>query len=543
MSNKAKKSKKRKEYEQRQAKRVAQKRQKRKEKTYNPCRYLTRNQKEVAKRLIDGEVTMISSAGWGFVERFLVFLNEVGIFELLEVDGARFYRKMINVGLLIITYEIKILLGIASMNQVADRLFKDIALMRLMGYSADQLASGFCKRGYEDSPKPMHKNTLADAMEKLTAEEVERVFNGAVQLLSKRGVFLESHGVFALDSSDLPTTERYEGAGRRTKMTKKRDRKGQLVEIPETTHGFKVFAVYEMERRLVVAVKVTPINPHDSNFTLDLVQQAETNLGPGVLQVLLVDRGFLDGESLWTLKHKKKIDFIVPAKRDMKVTKDARSLAEKPHDGEYIFVAERAGDDQQRGQVALRGLKGLLTYNQYGDANHQTQINRNDFTPNPINVLLIQSWHGHVHDPGKEKAWLTSLPIDDPLFIYDLYDLRSLIENCLFRELKQGWNLLAFPKKTADVVRAHVYLTILVFNLTNLYRTHLGQDIADLGVRRQRLAWADANKVFVFAGDYYAIFDLEELLILLGREPEICWRVDPDQVRRIYGLPPLERAA
>jgi hypothetical protein len=35
------------------------------------------------------------------------------------------------------------------------------------------------------------------------------------------------------------------------------------------------------------------------------------------------------------------------------------------------------------------------------------------------------------------------------------------IENCLFRELKQGFNLWAFPKKTADVVRGHVYLTIL----------------------------------------------------------------------------------
>ena len=543
MSNKAKKNKKRKEYEKRQAKRVERKRQKRKEKAYNPRRYLTRNQKEVAKRLIDGEVTMISSAGWGFVERFLVFLNELGIFELLEVDGARFYRKMINVGLFIITYEIKILLGIASMNQVTERLFKDVALMRLMGYTADQLASGFCKRGYEDSPKPMHKNTLSDAMEKLKAEELEQIFNGAIQILVRRGVFLESQGVFALDSSDLPTTARYEGAGRRTKMRKKRDRKGQLVEIPETTYGFKLFAVYEMERRLVVAVKVTPINPHDSNFTLDLVRQAEANLGPGILQVLLVDRGFLDGESLWPLKDEMKIDFIVPAKSDMKVAKDARALAKKPHDGAYIFVAERAGDEKQRGQVALRGLKGLLTYNQYGDAEHQTQINRDDFTPNPINVLLIQSWHGHVHEPGKEKAWLTSLSIEDPLFIYDLYDLRSLIENCLFRELKQGWNLLAFPKKTADAVRAHVYLTVLVFNLTNLYRTHLGQDIAELGVRRQRLAWEDANKIFVFAGDYYAIFDLEELLILLGREPEICWRVDPAQVRRTYGLPPLEMAA
>lgn len=144
---------------------------------------------------------------------------------------------------------------------------------------------------------------------------------------------------------------------------------------------------------------------------------------------------------------------------------------------------------------------------------------------------------------GQEKVFLTSLPIDDPLTIYDAYDLRSLIENCLFRELKQGWHLLAFPKKSEDAVRAHVYLTILMFNLVNAYRTHEGQALTEQAIRRQRLSWHEPNKVFVITGLFYAIFDLEELLILLGCQPEVCWRVDPDRVRSDYGLDVLTRAA
>jgi hypothetical protein len=38
------------------------------------------------------------------------------------------------------------------------------------------------------------------------------------------------------------------------------------------------------------------------------------------------------------------------------------------------------------------------------------------------------------------------------------------------------------------------------------------------------------------AGDFYALFDIEELFILLGWEPQICWRVDPPAVRKRYGL-------
>jgi hypothetical protein len=484
---------------------------------------------------------MLSHAGWGFAERFLVFMNELGVFELLRVDGKRFYRQMFDIALLLVTYEIKILLGIASMNQVGERLFKDLALMRLIGYSSDQLASGFCRRGHKSSQKPLHKNTLADAVEKLTAEELEHVFNSAVQRLLERGLLAHSQGVFALDASDLPTTRRYQGAGKRT-IKKQQQKRGKLVEVEETVYGFKLLALYEIKLRQVVAVKVSKINPHDSQFTLELIEQARRNLGPAAIKLLLVDRGFLDGETLWRLKHTFGIDFVVPARGDMHITKDAQSLAQEAPDDDYVFVAKRLGDEQKRGELQLRGLRGLISYDQYGDAQHQQRINRTDFQPNPINALLIQSYNGKAAKAGEEKVFLTSLPIDDPLVIYDAYDLRSLIENTLFRELKQGWHLLAFPKKTEDAVRGHVYLTVLMFNLVNAYRTHEGQDLAEQGIRRQRLVWQDSNKVLVIAGEFkaspnhYALFDLEELLILLGCEPQICWRVDPRRVRREYSL-------
>ena len=44
--------------------------------------------------------------------------------------------------------------------------------------------------------------------------------------------------------------------------------------------------------------------------------------------------------------------------------------------------------------------------------------------------------------------------------------------------------------------------------------------------------------MIVFAGDHYALFDIEEVFILLGHEPASCLRVDPAAVRRRFGLPP-----
>ena len=47
----------------------------------------------------------------------------------------------------------------------------------------------------------------------------------------------------------------------------------------------------------------------------------------------------------------------------------------------------------------------------------------------------------------------------------------------------------------------------------------------------------------IFAGEFYAIFDIEEVFILMGRPPDICWRVNPDQVYRKYAADGLRRPA
>jgi hypothetical protein len=88
-------------------------------------------------------------------------------------------------------------LGVATLcvNQVPGRLFRDRAMLLLIGYSTDQMVSGFCYRGYEDKQKPMHKNVLADAVEKLTAEEVAYILNETVKGLAQPGVFKASQGI------------------------------------------------------------------------------------------------------------------------------------------------------------------------------------------------------------------------------------------------------------------------------------------------------------------------------------------------------------
>jgi hypothetical protein len=505
----------------------------------------TRNQHEVAKRLLAGEVAMVGGTGWSFVEPFLAFLGEVGFFDILRIDGEKFVRKMAEVSLLLLTYQVKVLLGLTSMNCLGQTLFRDGALLKLIGYTTAQLREGFCQRGKADKQKPLHKNVLADAVEKLTPDEVSYILNESVRRLAARGVWAESRGHFALDATDLETTPRCRGAGVKTVTERKwSGKEKKQIEVEKVVHGFKLLALYDVQWRIVVAAKVVKINEHEGQFTRALLRQGLANLGPGVIKVLLIDRGFLDGLTLWHIKHTDGMDFVIPAKDGMRVKIDARAFLGQKPDGEWLVAAERpAHGPHQAGHVKLIGITGLTSYDQYGDEAHQRQANRSDFEGQPINALVVTEFDHHVYTADHAKVFLTSLPVTDALAVLDLYDLRSLIENTLFRELKQGWCLGCFPKKTDDAVRGHVFLTLTIFNLTNAYRTDTGQELAQRGIRRQRREWHSAHQVMVFAGEFYAIFDVEELFILLGRPPDICWRVNPDQVYRKYAADGLRRPA
>jgi len=289
---------------------------------------------------------------------------------------------------------------------------------------------------------------------------------------------------------------------------------------------------------------VVKIQEHESQFTRELLHQGVANLGPGVIKILLIDRGFLDGLTLWQLKHQDGVDFVIPVKDGMHVKTDARAFLKEKPDGQLVIDAERLGQGPtQTGHVKLIGVTGLTSYDQYGDEAHQQRANRADFEGNPLNAVVVTEFEQHVYLPDKAKVFLTSLPVTDALAVLDLYGLRSLIENTLFRELKQGWFIGHFPKKTADAVRGHVFLTLTIFNLTNAYRPNIGHELVQRGIRRQRRAWADTHHLIVFAGDYYAIFDIEEVFILLGRPPEICWRVNPVDVYRKYAADGLRQPA
>ncbi|MBM4330541.1 MAG: hypothetical protein FJ117_04815 [Deltaproteobacteria bacterium] len=60
------------------------------------------------------------------------------------------------------------------------------------------------------------------------------------------------------------------------------------------------------------------------------------------------------------------------------------------------------------------GVRGLLSYDQFGEQGHERRKGRKDFRANPINGIMVVRWAGKKYEVGEEKIFLTSLSVGRP---------------------------------------------------------------------------------------------------------------------------------
>jgi hypothetical protein len=487
--------------------------------------FYERAQREVYRKLkVKERPEAVGGAGWGFLDHFFIFLFSLGFFARVDFRPQRVKRVMIPTVLMILTYEVKQLMGVSSMNQLEEHLFRDTALLKIIGFTARQIQEGFCCRGKGKRRGPMHRDTLADLLSRFSSKEVDFILREAVRVLVKHRLIRGR--TYILDATDLPTTKCYKGCGIKKVVKKVRSKEGQEVEMVRYIYGYKLLVLMEARHKMVVAARVAKINEHEKNFTKEWVREAQQRTG-GAVKVLLVDRGFIDGVLLWWLWKKMRIRFVIPARSNMEVSQDIRGFRSEKADGQRVFV-------EQTKKMKVMGVKGLLSYDQFGEEEHGRRKGRKDFKANPINGVMVLRWDGRDYGPGKEKVFLTNFSVSRPMKIIEQYDLRSEIENQGFRELKQGYHLLKYPQKTISAVRAHAVLTLIIYSLVNAYKSEQGQRLAHLGIRRWRAKQMgqSIHKVIVYYEGIYGIVDVEELFYLMDMTPKELYRLKIKQLQR-----------
>jgi hypothetical protein len=422
-------------------------------------------------------------------------------------------------------------LGSERIHALPALLCSDEALMPWVGCNAHQVRQGICQRGAttrpgERLPGPIGPDTLANNRVKWNLRELEAVVNGAIRALAKAGVF-GKRVTGMVEATDLETTERSAGCGQATRQRKVTDQHGHVQTIEVTVYGWTLMLVIAARTKMPLAVKVVPIQAHETLFLRALVTQARTNVARYArLHQGVFDRGFWAGTDLWWLDQQG-LRCVVPAQDNMAVTADARALAAA---GEGVTVGRRVhtvrhGQGQaawtERLETEVVGSTGLTTDEPYGTEEHGRQHNRRDFAPHLINAVVVRQWKGKADGPGGKTVFLTNAPVQQPLQSFDDDDDRRLIENCCIKEAKQPWDLQHPPQKTARAVRVQVMCTWLLFALAPAYRLQcerpaLGREPVGWQRWRRQLLEQTRDHVIVFAHGYYGMFQIAVFALLTG---------------------------
>jgi Transposase DDE domain. len=321
-------------------------------------------------------------------------------------------------------------------------------------------------------------------------------------------------GIHAIDGTEILVgdAKTFEGTGTITVPVHHKDGSTTY----ETKTGYKLIYLLNLkpDREVVVSYRLVPLNTHALQVVREMVTETLDLGGAGAIELLLMDREFVDGDLINWLTGDHGIDVIIPVKENMDILADMRGLAridQRPWQTYTKLVRRRVHKDQPKQKVVahvrVKGFEGLTTWSSCHLPLNGILRLKDDETPNDA--------HGLV----------TTLPVQDAIRIDRQYGARWGIENDGNRELKQGWDLETLWGRTLAAVTMSVVMKLLGYNYVKLFHTRSGSRLIANGMRRLRARVLDEGfQVIVYAGNEFGVFHIEEIATLLGAPPKMSFR-------------------
>ena len=347
---------------------------------------------------------------------------------------------------------------------------------------------GFNDKNHYERATPCDQDTLRKFTRDVPAQRWMDWFNGPVQREFQAYGFFDPAGIFVGDGSYLfvPDNPAYEGS-----VVMWFDEHNHPVEYDQLTADQRKKAHQERCYKLVsllhlrgdcyvyAALAVVPGNAHECPVLYQLVEQWVRQVGRGVIKLLILDRGFIDGKNISRCKQEWGIDVLLPMKKRMDIWEDAWALGRQcPWQPLRPAPPESKAPPSHRPEVIVqREIKRQKTL-----AVKKTQAPAPDpakvlvgteicpikgFTSwtectVPIHVLLLRDAYADGHQD--QWALMGTADFTDPHQPKAQYDWRVKIEE-RHRILKCFHDLSDFSSRSFNVIAAQVVFILLSYTL------------------------------------------------------------------------------
>ena len=270
------------------------------------------------------------------------------------------------------------------------------------------------------------------------------------------------------------------------------------------TRGYKLATLRTLldSAGLLSQVALSAIQVHDVALCRPLLEKAPV-LRAGDL--LLEDRGFIDGATVSQLKRQRRVDVIIPLKTNMLATQEARQLADMADQWE----AHPSRADQT---IALvRGVEHMWA---------ECEV--------PLNACVIRFWNKKKKRTDHIVLVTTDLQLSAAWMVRH-YEERPEIEQDYEQMKSGGWQLKKLSSTRYSEIVFYVLTVVLSYSLYHLFaNTQAGTRFADK--TRQAIAFeqlrTQRTHIIVYAGGYFEIFEtLSFIQLVLHLSPPVQERL------------------
>jgi hypothetical protein len=291
------------------------------------------NQDNVQEALQRGEYDDASLTGSGRLDDLMALAEGLGILQELNGIHLELTREgSIPRWFIQRALWCRTVVGDESLNAMQEGLFRDVGVLRLLGCTAQEIREGFDPERNRGEHTPCHVDSLRYCVKQTPVALFYDTFIHCRARWIKAG-FIKRRGTYILDATEIAVYGEYEGAGQMTVLEETVDAQGKLHRRKVVTKGFKLVTLsYLLPRRkllVVMAYRLLPIQQHEITVSDELIDEVLTIMGEGAIRLLLIDRGFLDGERLGRWQSRR-MDVLVPVKHNMAVLADMQGLAKLP---------------------------------------------------------------------------------------------------------------------------------------------------------------------------------------------------------------------
>jgi hypothetical protein len=353
---------------------------------------------------------------------------------------------------------------------------------------------GFNDKNFYPRKMPCDDDTLRKAVKDVSCERWQEWFNGPVQQVLQEYGFFDPRGIFVADATYLfvPDNPDYEGSvvmwfdehnhpvdyeklNPQEKKKAHRERCYKLVSLLHLRGDHYVYA----------GLRIVSGKSHEDPVLYQMVERLVQAVGPAVMKLLIMDRGFIDGKNIGRCKQEWGLDVLIPMKRKMDIGTDAWALGQR-EPWQKVPVAPPPTNPPVAGRpplIARREAKRQATLAQRRPASDPAELltqheycwikgfNSWSELPVPIHVLLIRERYADGH--CQEWALMTTRDYADPSQARTDYQDRVKIEE-RHRQLKCFHDLSDFQSRAQNVMVAQVVFILLSYTLRQwqLWRLH-----------------------------------------------------------------------